>query len=505
MKNLLAGRRSVWLDVAGVAVAWAGWVAWLGRGRMVFAYDVFRDMAYAHGVLAGRPWSDPSLPGLAAWYPPGNPFFMAALARLTGVSLTHLYGTSVYWLQWTLPILLFLLVRAGWGRWVAWLALPFVFLGSLWWLTHAAMPMPSVQGIAFTLAALLAWLRASRGGGWIWVVAAGLLAGLGIWTHVIDGAFAAGAILLHGAIGLIAPGDKGAAARRSTAARGAIASLLAAAVSAPVWLHQMRIARVNDAPIHWFAPELHEAGFALQVHAPLVPLVGLLGLGLAARSWARNGWLVAWFALGLFGELAGYAGHDLGWPVPWVIPHEFQWHTQVAIGIAAATAIPWLAVRTRRAAVAAVVIACLAPAVFRLPAAGSFLVRPSGDEWRDIFDLGKWLESHTSVDDVLVADPEASYLVAAVSGRKVVALPPGHMNPAVDPRPRLADLQEMLATSDELEFSRRAARYGARYLIVHGDPSGPDTLRGRYESWQSLAPQPTGTTAIRLYRIATPW
>src|SRR5262245_36793402 len=129
----LPPREALWPDLLAVILIWSAFVVWAGQGRLVFAYDVFREMAYAHGIARGHLRADPSLPGQAAWYPPGNPMFMAAAATLTRIPLTTLYGTSVYWLQWVLPVLLFLLVRGSWGRFTAWLALPFVFLGSNWW------------------------------------------------------------------------------------------------------------------------------------------------------------------------------------------------------------------------------------------------------------------------------------------------------------------------------------------------------------------------------------
>ena len=73
---------------------------------------------------------------------------------------------------------------------------------------------------------------------------------------------------------------------------------------------------------------------------------------LAIRDWRQQGWLATWFALGTLGMLLGYAAHDLHWNVPWLIPHEFQWHVQLALGLAAAFGITRIAARitTLRAA-----------------------------------------------------------------------------------------------------------------------------------------------------------
>jgi hypothetical protein len=503
-------RAAPWLDVLGVVLLWAAFAAWVGRGRLVFAYDVFRDMAYAHGVSRGRLWSDPTLPGLPAWYPPGNPLLMAAAAYVTPFSLTGLYGTSLYWLQWALPVLLHGLVRACWGRAAAWLSLAFVLLGSLWWLTHAAMPMPSVQGIGFTLAALLAWIRARRAG-WRWTVATGTLGGLALWTHLLDGAFAVGCVFVHGIVGLVAPGEEPAEVRRELALRGTAAALLAAALAAPVLARQLWIPRVNDAPHHWFAPELHDPLFALQAHAPLVPLLGILGLALAAREWHRQGWLVAWFSLGTIGQLIGYAAHDRGWKIPWAIPHEFQWHEQLALCVAAATTVPWIATRlsstgaarpVRPLAVALLVGVSLSPALPRLPRAASYVTR-AGEDWRGTFDLARWISLHTDPDAVLIAHAGASYFLAGLTGRAMVVLPAGHMNPAIDPRPRQADVYTMLTTGDERTFASLAERYRADYLLVRQEPRVADQARQqqRYARWRILEPVRVSHAAMWVYRI----
>ena len=95
-RRALAPSQLAILESALVLSAWLAFAFAVGRGGPLVAYDAFRDMAYAHGILAGGLGRDPTLAGLPAWYPPGAPLAFAWAARLTGVPVVTLYATSVY-------------------------------------------------------------------------------------------------------------------------------------------------------------------------------------------------------------------------------------------------------------------------------------------------------------------------------------------------------------------------------------------------------------------------
>jgi hypothetical protein len=503
-----ATARSLALDLGAIVVLWLAFAWAVTHGTPAIGYDTLRDMAYAQGILRGGLGHDPALPGLPAWYPPGNALLFAALSWLTRVSVVTLYATSPYWLGWLAPAALYLLVRAGWGRATAWLALPTTLLGSTWWLVHAAVPMPSVQTVGLGLLALLAWTRA-REGGLAWAAACGLLGALAFWSHPICGAVVLGAIAVHGA--LAAWPAPGTARGPATAGRAAIAVGIGALLSAPLVVQQLALPRRNAAPHHWFAPELHDARFALHAHAPLVLLLGLAGLAWSLRERRRSGWLVGYFAAALAGELAGYLGHDLGWRVPWALPHEFQWHEQLALAIAAAVGVArcsaWVAARARRArgAIAAwtgagLALLALGPAIPDLRIADTYLIRLD-PHWSSTLATADWVRRATPPGSVFACPPEDGYYLSGLTGRACIALPAGHMNPAADLEARTADLATLLTTRDESEFLALARRYGADYLLVEPGSPGAREALGAYAGWRCLERMPVPAGAVPVFRV----
>lgn len=505
------------MDICVLVLAWLGFTYAVAHGGRAVCYDAFRDMAYGQGILRGRFWEDPTLPGYPAWYPPGSAMLFASLSWLTRVAVSDLYMTSAYWLGWINPVALYLLVRAHWGRGAALLSLPMTLLGSYWWLIHAAMPIPSVQGVAFGLFTLLAWKRA-RQGGLRWALACGVLGSLAFWHHPVCAGVALGAIAVHGALGpwLASAGEgkpAGAgAARFALTGRAGLVLMVGAALSAPLLVRQLGLARVNAAPHHWFAPELHDPRFALHAASPLIVPLGLLGLFWGLREWRRSGWLVGYFVVALAGEVAGYLGHDLRWTVPWVLPHEFQWHEQLALAVAAVAATfqcaDLLAARLRprhralvhSAAVLGIVALTLGPALPSLQVADSWLIRID-QRWRNTLATAEWVRNQTPASSVFVCSPDAGYILAGLTGRKCIALPIGHMNPASNPEARLSDLYELVSTRDEMAFLRLARRYGASYVLVDPAMEASSGMERIYSGWSSLERMPVPGDAVPVYRI----
>ncbi len=504
------------MDLVAILGAWVVFAFALGRGSLVTAYDVFRDMSYAQAILQGHLSQDPSIPGFRAWYPPGNPLTFAGLATLTRISPVDLYATSLYWLGWINPVALYLLVRSRWGRATALVSLATVLLGSFWWFTHMAMPMASIQGVALGLLALLAWTT-DRGRGFRRAALTGVLLALAIWHHPICGALAMGSIVVHGAVAALLPANRGdpVASRFELAKRAALASAVGLLLAAPLLLGQLGLSRTNAAPHHWFAPELHDPRFAFHLHAPLIVPLGLVGLWLAARRWREEGWLVAYFGIGLAGQIAGYLGHDAGWGIPWALPHEFQWHEQLALMVAAAIATvrlaTWLAAGVRgarrdlarRAGIATLLALSTGPALFNLPLASSYLMRLD-ERWQASLATARWIRANTPLEAVFACPPETGYFLSGLTGRRCLALPPGHMNPALDAEARYADVAELLNTPDEEVFRRLAARYGATHLLVTPAPRFLARARETYARWRCLEPAGLADSTVLLYRIRRP-
>ncbi len=494
-----------WAILAAIVAIWMLFAYGATGGSLAVFYDTFRDMAYAENIRAGRLWADPTILGQAYWYAPGSPALVALLMALTGKTALQLYGTSMFWLNWLNPVLLFLLVRRSWGRSAALVALPMVGLGSYWWLTHAAAPMPSVQGLALDFAGLMTWRRALDGG-YKWPAITGLVVALAAWHHPLSAVVLAGAIALHALILAAAPSAPSLASnfrghpRLAPLARAGIAAATAAVLSSPLILHLLAGEKRNLAPYTWFGPELHDPRFALQALTPLVPFLGFLGAALALKVPRGDAWLPAYLAVGLVGQGAGYLAHDLGWEVPFLIPHEFQWHAQLALGIGAAIAIVWLgraaarrvaAMGLKRLAFGATMVALCAagvgPALPHLPAAGSYLRRIDAS-WGPMLDVGRWVRSSTGIDATFACEENLCYYLAGLTGRKCVAVLAGHMNPRLDAVRRRADLHEMLGATREPVFAALARQYQVNYLLVPLDPEGQRKVLETYPSWRSIEP-----------------
>jgi hypothetical protein len=469
----------------------------LSDGGHGVLFDSFRDMAWAHNVVGGRLWSDPVLAGEPAWYAPGNPIAFGAVSRFTGASVVDVYRSSVFWWNAVLLVVVFVTASHIGGRVAGLLALPMVCLGSLWWLTHVAAPMPSIQSIMLGLLALLSWQRCveliafgERRGGHrranILAVLTGTIVALTAWFHPVCAMIPAAAIGFHALFGIALPNSFAGGTRsqcnpiRRRLARALLWSAIPAALlSAPLALHFLFMPKVNPTPLQYFARELSNPDFALQTHAVLLPILGLLGAFRLARRRPVALWMVGYLVAGAVGQAAGYLHHWTRLPVPYLLPHEFQWHTQLALGILAAfavvdaaewlaTRIPWPSDRGLRKFlwIGLMVAAVLTPAVSYISAARTYQVDVTRIESANAESI-EWIRRNTSLDSVFASDTLYAHLVVAgLTGRKCVAVPIGHMNPAVDGTRRLDDLATMLSTEDEAVFVALAARYGVAHLVL---------------------------------------
>jgi hypothetical protein len=493
----------LWTTVdAGLALA--VWICslvciWLltdAGGSLMF--DCFRDMAWAHNVRAGSIWADPVLAGESFWYAPGNPLSFGFASRILGVAVPTLYASSALWWNSLIPVAVFLLTLRSTDRITALVSLPLVFLGSLWWLTHFAAPMPSIQGTVLGLASILCWqgcmsrIAVGRTAVLRWAAATGLILAACAWYHPVCAVAAAGGIGLQAVLELLrgarrAAGDAPPSSHERRLLLLAVTTVAGGSLllALPLICHFIGMPHANPVPLQYFAAELTNPDFALQAHTPLIPLLGVVGVWLVLRRRPGAGWLVGYLAVAFMGQTAGYLHHLLGLPVAYLLPHEFQWHTQLAVGILAAISITeltgFLGRRLRWPSdpslarllwIGVLLVVVVIPNLLFVPLAGSYLVDLRQVQTANR-ETAEWIQSDTLLDDVFACDPLLCHLVVAgLTGRKCMAVPVGHMNPAVDARRRLGELSTLLVIEDEAEFIELARQHGVTHLLLR--PRSPE-------------------------------
>ncbi len=489
--------------VTAVALAAVAAVLAVTDGLADVTYDAFRDMAWASNIVAGRVWSDPVLRGETWWYAPGGPLVLAAAARATGAAVVDVCRSSALWWNALIPVVLLLTVRSAGDRLTALLAVPLVWLGSLWWLTHLAAPMPSVQGVVPALASVLLWQRALAETGIrsrvVWSVATGLALAVTAWVHPVCAVHAAGAVGVQG-LATAARSGAGPVGRGSNPLIAlAVAAGTALVLALPVLSHLLALPSRNSVPMRYIARELSNPDFALALHAPLVLPLAVVGAVAVARTLPRLWWVLGWLGVAVVGQSLGYLHGLLGLRVPYLLPHEFQWHGQLALGVCAAAGSVWLGRHlARRLAwprepwvaqllwVGGATVAALVPTLPYVAVADVYLVnvRQVAASHHEVVE---WLQAATPIDAVIACEPQTCHLVVAgLAGRKCVAPPIGHLNPSVDGAALLADLRTMLATGDEDEFLELARHHRVDYLLMDGDaPDGARRLNQRLH-WRSL-------------------
>ena len=538
--------RRAWIaDVTIIALIVVAWQAWLYpevmRKRPV-VFDTYRDAAGAENALAGRWFDDPMTAGRPYWYAPLGPIVFAGVSWLTGQPPLAAYGISILWFNLLLPIGWYALARACWGWRAGVAAVPLIWIGSRWWSFHVTMPMTSTQGVVLLLGVLLAWAVTLRRSAW-WAIGVGVLLAACTWYHTLSGVIAAGAIGCHALLGVITrrrsagggiecahagtesvapPGLEVAGASEprtgalgytlpplpGLAERGAPAEvlrmLIVAAVGAiclsPLVWHLLSLRVVNAAPLQYVSALLRDPEFALQTRTWLVYPLALVGLVTAWRDVRRPvGIVLAYAVVSFLGQAWGYLrvlGHL---SVPVLIPHEFQWNFQIALGLLAAGGALHVADRVarrieRRAPGTRVsrllLMVPLVALVVQADAASA--VRRKSVHWKStVLSAGRapavgWIRQHTAIDDVILASELLDYtLVAGYTGRKIVCPPEGHTNPGVSFKQRAEDRRRMFAATDPVELRRLLSLYGVRYVLLADE----DVARwDRWRPWGLFTP-----------------
>lgn len=498
--------RSELLTLLAIIVGWLIFAGVVTRGHRVVLYDTFRDMGWAHNILAGRIWADPLLADQPPWYAPGSPVLVAGLARLTGLGVADLYGYAALWANAWLPVLLYVVCRTVWDRLTALLALATVFAGSYTWLTHATAVIPSLQGVALNLATLACWHAAvcsttpgmSNRTAWRWAAACGVLLAASAWYHPLCALITAGAIFVQTALDVAVPGAGTIDAARRPLGRWAVAvrmlvvAAIACVLAAPLIARLSQVHAPDSDALRFFAEESERPEYYAQYFTPLILPCAFVGLYQIARRRPTALWLVGYLVVSLVGQGVAFLAQRPGRHVPHLLVHEFIWHGQLALGVCAAVGLATLirggAAGMRRWGRGAVLVGVVVgPGLIGLRDARQYLVdlEPLLAQRQGVAD---WIRTHTALADVFVAPPELGYqVIGGLTGRKCIVGPKLHTNPGVDIDARQADVARLLTTDDEAEFSALAAHYGARYVLVDvAGPSLPPGWDARHTMWSVL-------------------
>ncbi len=489
-------RSTRFADLAAIAAIVVLWWLWLAPGVVRLqpvAFDTFRDTAGVENVLAGRWLRDPITPGQSYWYAPLGPIIFAGISRLAGCSAVAVYSGSILWLNVFLPITWYLLARMVWDRRAAIAAVPVILFGSLWWTTHAPMPMTSIQGALLATIAMIAWLaslqRRRR-----WAAAVGVLLAFCAWYHTLSALIASAAIGLHAVAGAETHQTGHAAAprlsgRREALIRMALAGGVCILLASPLIRHLLNLPRQNLHPVEYLANELRDPRYALQSGSLLVLPLAVIG---AASTYRRlrgpDGLVLAYAIVTLVGQVLGYIRMFTGVDVPVLIPHEFQWHFQAAVGMFAArgavASAEWLAkhLSGRLSAwasrpdvllavtVAVVVGPAIPRAVFNDPPDWKAVPAARADE---VWETVEWIKQHTSIDEVFLGhEPTDFFLIAGLTGRKLQCPPAGHASIAVSADVSARDQAELFETELPARFRELLHKYGVAYVVLDGDRLG---------------------------------
>lgn len=497
-----------WIDVAIVTAILSVWMWRFAEPvaqRLPVMSDTFRDSAHVHNILKGYVWADPSTRGFSYWYAPGSPLLCAAISAWTGVDPLEIYAYSILVCNVWIPVGWYLLVRFCWNRWTGVLTLVLVMTCSRWWQSHVAGPMPSIQGMVFVVASFAVWQWVMLRGRY-WTVVLGVVLALCTWFHILSGMIASATIVGH-ALLQARRGD----AHRAVIKRAAGAAAICAILVSPLAWDMLNIPVRNAAPPTYFAPQLADVGHALHSATPLFLPVALAGmLGIAREQSSKHSWIWAYLLVGLAGQVPAYIRFWFDWPLPRLLPHEFQWHAHVALGVSASVVV----VSTCRRLVSGIrrpmvqngammtslaIFVALIAGPDRLRGLDKIEERWISARWSsELRYTLEWIRRNTGIQDVIVARYlPAFYEIAGGTGRKLILMPELRANMAVDVRARRNDLYRLENTRDPQEFLDIAVhRHGAEFVFL--TPEYRHLLE-RWRQWSIMEPayrSPTGERMI---------
>ncbi len=482
-------RRAVVADFAFLSLLLVAWYIYVGpiviRDRMVGS-DVFRDVGSAMNILHGEFLTDPAYVGETIWYPPLGAALAAVTSRLFDVPPEDYFRWSPLFLNWLIPVGLYVVVRITWNRRAAVVSTVALLLAMPWWQVEVAHGQSAIHAVVGGWVSLLLYAQAERRRSYGWAVACGAWQGLSFWHHPFVPAVLAAAFVLQADWTARRSGEKDEPAVRQVQkqliGRNAIVAGVTLLIAAPILFLILRGPVLNPDPREYIAGELATVRFAILGGNPWLWGMGLAGVVACARSVDRGPrLLLCCLLLTVVGQVPGYLRLYSGeWAksVPILVPHEFQRLFQLgwamAIGIGVDSIIDWITARVaghRKQATAAsglTIAACLLTGIWWVGDVPENLRRylvPIGDPpgW---VEAGDWVRRHAELNDVFACEPDlALRWLNAKTGRKAWIVPPGHSNPRVDwwERARVLRLMGEAPTAEALW--RLAQKHDIQYLV----------------------------------------
>ncbi len=480
--------------------------------------DLYRDIGFAQSIRDGHLLADPLYRGEWLWYPPLVPGLIALASLFSGLPVHHAATQLGVYLNLLAPLGFYLLTARLLGRRVGAAAtFSFLFIGIGDYPTWAAAsyspwlwPGNFVQGLFYLgMAALHRALIRKRGSSTLMWLITGALLGLCALGHSAPALILGGVAAFCTVHLLVRPGE---CPRGRTLLHFGLMLAVAFVVALPYTysiLFHYGMDVKNQAPSSWtyIRLDLHMLPrFWADLLAPalLLPLIGYFGVIILGRlgAWTRAlilYWLVGTVALLSYSYLHQWLKTQ-GISAPMAVPgHNFHLYLKALEAMFVGCALvlggrllAWIAGaigrrlqpgRSRRGldharevtsllAVLALVFALVYPVYlqrndFTGDRQKAEILTPN----KDMAEIFRWIQEHTSADDVFLADDDLSLHLVSPAGRKVVAMIPFFSNPFVPWEERheaRANLFTALVRGEEMPFQPLAKRYKLDYLLEKG-------------------------------------
>ncbi len=471
-----------WLFLLLLAVFWIGHVYPIAVTEGRHGGDVFRDVACARNMMAGRFLSDPAYAGELLWYPPLSPAIVAVACSVSGADPMDCYRWSQLVFNWLLPVGMFVVVRATWGPRVGVIATVAMLLAMPWWQHCVAQGQPSVHAVAWGWLVLLLFGLQEKRRSWRWALVCGGVLGVSFWHHPLIPGILLLSFVLEAVVASVFPGGRRDVCGKGLWQRRLVIVLSSLILAVPVLYLMLHGTVVNRTPREFVAPELCE--FSVLKTGGWILATGFLGVVLAIRRRdCGSRVLLCATAVCAIGTSLGFLrmkGPAWAQQLPVVVPHEFQWSLQLAWAVCMGIGISWvinkvvcrwLRPRMREIAGACLLLAAICVTGWGgMTSAGSSLRRFEHCYADNFPDARDWVLSNTEIDDVFAChSPLAFVWLNAETGRKVWITEPGHSNPRVDHRFRALVMQQMAGAESAECLWRIARERGIDYLIPTAD------------------------------------